>query len=172
MLKERLLGEPSAAESCLMPNSSDESDEGPSETLSQAKRRRVEAAEYQLDQGQLRIAEAALQEYVDDLTDDFDGAAKLNAEEYAFFKNLLQEEGINDVKAMVHSVFTQQASVFKKPERSPDSDAFTGRHPEATAAKPPRARRSDVTAPWGWEPEAKPPVFCECAMAWPHCPEK
>ena len=75
MFKDRLLGEPSAAESCLMPNSSDESDEGPSETSSQAKRRRIEAAQYQVDQGQVRIAEMALQEYVDDVIDDFEGQA-------------------------------------------------------------------------------------------------
>ena len=68
MINGRLLGEPSAAESCLVPNSSNESDEGPSETLSQAKRRRVEAAQYQIDRGQQKIAETMTLQVQRDLT--------------------------------------------------------------------------------------------------------
>ena len=77
MVNERFLGEPSAAEACLGPNSSEESEEEPSETSSQAKRRRIEANAKQVDEAQLSIAERSLQNYVDELTDDFDGRAKL-----------------------------------------------------------------------------------------------
>ena len=62
MVSDRLFGELSAAESCLTPDSSNESEGGPSETSSQAKRRRIEAVEYALEQGQLKIAEKALQD--------------------------------------------------------------------------------------------------------------
>ena len=53
MVNESFLGEPSAAEACLGPNSSEESDEGPSETSPQAKRRRIEANAKEVDEAQL-----------------------------------------------------------------------------------------------------------------------
>ena len=94
------MGEPSAAEAMLAKNSSDENDGEPSERerrcleVEEELRNQHIEAERRLNAGQMKIAEDALQAWVDELTDDYQNHVNLNQHEYGFFKGMLPDSEI------------------------------------------------------------------------------